>query len=131
MDNKQNVRTGVRRLSQNKGQEVFKISDGLINEDYSNKQLPQQGKDFNLLSVYYNKKSGNGNFMEKIGRLNKKFYNCSDKYVKSKKMVEKLSDDLYLNLFHQINCYVEEIERLNQKLSLNNNQEKKNYRTIK
>ena len=68
MDNKQNVRTGVRRLSQNKGQEVFKISDGLINEDYSNKQLPQQGKDFNLLSVYYNKKSGNGNFMEKIGR---------------------------------------------------------------
>ena len=123
MDNKQNVRTGVRRLSQNKGQEVFKISDGLINEDYSNKQLPQQGKDFNLLSVYYNKKSGNGNFMEKIGRLNKKFYNCSDKYVKSKKLVEKLSDDLYLNLFHQINCYVEEIERLNQKLSLNNNQE--------
>ena len=43
--------------------------------DYTNKQLPLQGKYFNLLPIHYNKKSGNGNFMEKICILNKKFYN--------------------------------------------------------
>ena len=128
MENNQNLRMGVRRFSQNRvPPELFKVSDGLLSnlEDFSNKQLPQQGKDINLLSAYYNKKSGNGNFMERIGKLNKKFYNCTDKYVKSKKMIEKLNDDLYLNLFQQIDCYVEEIERLNKKISLNNNQELK------
>ena len=126
MDNTQNLRPGIRRLSQNRGQELFKISDGvLLNEDSSNNQLLQQGKDINFLSVYYNKKTRNGNFMEKISKLNKQFYNFSNKYVKSKKVVEKLNDDLYLNLFDQIDCYVEEIERLNKKISSNNNQELK------
>ena len=117
-----------RRLSQNKlNQDFFKVSDTLLSSldefSGSNKQLPQQGKDFNFLSVYYNKKSGNRNFLDKISRLNKKFYNESDKYVKSKQILEKINDDLYLNLFQQINCYVEEIERLNKKISTNNNQE--------
>jgi len=117
-----------RRLSQNKlNQDFFKVSDTLLSNldefSGSNKQLPQQGKDFNFLSVYYNKKSGNKNFLDKISHLNKKFYNESDKYVKSKQMLEKINDDLYLNLFQQINCYVEEIERLNKKISTNNNQE--------
>ena len=127
MDNTIKMPMG-RRLSQFKTrQELFKISDALLSniDDFSNSnnQLPQQGKDINALSAYYNKKAGNGNFMEKISRLNKKFYNCSDKFVKSKKMLDKLNDDLYLNLFQQINCYVEEIERLNKRLSSNNNQE--------
>lgn len=30
-----------------------------------------------------------------------------------------------MNLFNQINCYVEEIERLNKKIALNNNQDLK------
>ena len=127
MDNNQKLNTG-RRLSQNRtGQELFKVSDGLLSniEDFSNsnKQLPQAAKDINILSAYYNKKAGNGNFIDKISRLNKRFYNCSDRYIKSKKNLEKLNDDLYLNLFQQINCYVEEIERLNKRLTSNNNQE--------
>ena len=118
MDNNQKNQTGERRFSQNKTtQELFK---GLTNlEDIPN-QIPQQGKDINFLSNYYNRRIGNADFIEKIGRLNKKFYNGSEKYVKSKKMVEKLNDDLYLNLFQQIDCYVEEIERLNKKIALNN-----------
>ena len=127
MDNK--IPTG-RVFSQNKaGQDLFKGTDGLLStpdENFnSSNQLPQTGKELNILSVYYNKKAGNGNFMEKIGKLNKKFYNCSDRFVKSKKILEKINDELFLNLFQQINCYVEEIERLNKKLSLNNNQEYK------
>ena len=119
-----------RRFSQvKKGQDLFKVSDNLLTslEDFSNsnRQLPEQGKDYNLLSGYYSKKSGNGNFLDKIGKLNKKFYTASDKYINSKKILEKLNDDLYLNLFQQINCYVEEIERLNKKLLDNNNQELK------
>ena len=127
MDNK--IPTG-RVFSQNKtGQDLFKGTEGLLSapdENFnSSNQLSQTGKELNILSVYYNKKTGNGNFMEKIGKLNKKFYNCSDRFVKSKKILEKINDELFLNLFQQINCYVEEIERLNKKLSLNNNQEYK------
>ena len=130
MDNNQNLRVGVRRFSQNRGgQDLVKVSDKFLSkyEDFShlNNQLTQKGKDINFLSIYYNKKEGNGNFMEKISQLNKKFYNCSNQYVKAKKTLEKLNDDLYLNLFKQIGCYVEEIERLNKKISSNNNQELK------
>ena len=131
MDSNQNLRAGVRRFSQNRcGQELLKVSDAFLQnfEDFShlNNQIPQQGKDINFLSAYYNKKESNRNFIEKISQLNKKFYNCSNKYIKAKKTVEKLNDDLYLNLFKQIDCYAEEIERLNKKIYLNNNQELKN-----
>ena len=123
MDNNQKNQDGERRFSHNRAtQELIK---GLTNlEDIPN-IIPQQGKDINFLSTYYNKKTGNADFIEKIGRLNKKFYSGSEKYVKAKKTVEKLNDDLYLNLFQQIDCYVEEIERLNKKISLNNNQDLK------
>ena len=84
-----------------------------------------QKKEINILSEYYNKKKGNSEFVEKIGKLNKKFYNCSENYIREKKKLENLNDDLYMNLFKQINCYVEEIERLNKKIALNNNQELK------
>ena len=118
MDNNQKNQDGERKFSHNKAtQELIK---GLTNlEDIPN-IIPQQGKDINFLSTYYNKKTGNADFIEKLGRLNKKFYSGSEKYVKTKKMVEKLNDDLYLNLFQQIDCYVEEIERLNKKIALNN-----------
>ena len=84
-----------------------------------------QGKDINILSEYYNKKKGNSEFVEKIGKLNKKFYNSSENYIREKKKLENLNDDLYMNLFKQINCYVEEIERLNKKIALNNSQDLK------
>ena len=103
--------------------ELFKPSEttpSIFNDFY----FPQ-GKDLNILLEYYNKKKGNNDFMEKIGKLNKKFYNCSENYNKTKKKLEKLNDDLFMNLFKQIDCYVEEIERLNKKIASNNNQELK------
>ena len=124
MENNTKTQTGGRNFSQNKTtQELFKGLTNLNIDDFN--QIPQQGKDINFLSAYYNRKNGNTEFMEKISRLNKKFYNNSEKYIKSKKIVEKLNDDLYLNLFQQIDCYIEEIDRLNKKLSQNNTQELK------
>ena len=103
--------------------ELFKPSEA--NSPNFNEFNFPQGKDLNVLSEYYNKKRGNVDFMEKITKFNKKFYNCSENYNKTKKKLEKLNDDLYMNLFKQINCYVEEIERLNKKIASNNNQELK------
>lgn len=127
-----NIRSSPNKLDFSKmkrGQDLSKVSDNLLSNIEEcpnwNSQIPEQGKDFNFLSEYYNKKSGNGNFLDKIGKLNKKFYTASDKYNKYKKTLEKLNDDLYLNLFQQINCYVEEIERLNKKILSNNSQELK------
>ena len=122
MDNNLKIQSSERTFSKNKNiQELFKI------EDYSflNNPILQQGKDINLLSAYYNQKAGNSEFLEKISKLNKKFYKGSEKYLKFKKTVEKLNDDLYLNLFQQIDYYVEEIEKLNKKISLYNTQELK------
>ena len=118
MENLKNQK--IRQLAYNTNDnEFFKTSD---NRDDFN--FPQ-GKDINILSEYYTKRKGTDDFIEKIGKLNKKFYNCSENYIKSKKRLEKLNDDLYMNLFNQINCYVEEIERLNKKIALNNNQDLK------
>ena len=127
-----NIRISPNRLDfskMKKGQDLSKVSDNLLSNIEEcpnwNSQIPEPGKDFNFLSEYYNKKAGNGNFLDKIGKLNKKFYTASDKYNKYKKTLEKVNDDLYLNLFQQINCYVEEIERLNKKILSNNSQELK------
>ena len=103
--------------------ELLKPSE--IIPSYSDDFNFPQEKDLNILSEYYNKKKGNNHFMEKINKLNKKFYNCSENYNKTKKKLEKLNDDLFMNLFKQINSYVEEIERLNKKIAGNNNQELK------
>jgi len=114
----------IQLLSHNTAEtELFKPSEA--NSPNFNEFNFPQGKDLNVLSEYYNKKRGNVNFMEKITKFNKKFYNCSENYNKTKKKLEKLNDDLYMNLFKQINCYVEEIERLNKKIASNNNQELK------
>ena len=107
----------IRFLSPNQTEnELFKQLD-----EYT---IPQ-GADINILSEYYNKKKGNNEFVDKISKLNKKFFLNSDNYIKSKKKLDKLNDDLYMNLFKQINCYVEEIEKLNKKIALNNNQDLK------
>ena len=125
MENNLKIQSGgERKFSQNKTtQELYKGITNINLEDFN--QIPQQGKDINFLSAYYNKKNGNTEFMDRIGRLNKKFYTNSERYIKSKKLVEKLNDDLYLNLFQQIDCYIVEIDKLNKKIALNNNQELK------
>ena len=115
----QNIRLMANNTNEN---DLFKPLD-IYSQNHE--EFFSQGKDINILSEYYNKKKGNSEFMEKIGKLNKKFYNCSENYIKAKKKLENLNDDLYMNLFKQINCYVEEIERLNKKLILNNNQDLK------
>ena len=115
----QNIRLMTNNTNEN---DLFKPLD-IYSQNHE--EFFSQGKDINILSEYYNKKKGNSEFMEKIGKLNKKFYNCSENYIKAKKKLENLNDDLYMNLFKQINCYVEEIERLNKKLILNNNQDLK------
>ena len=126
----ENLKTQNKRLLTNNSPEadLFKPSEMRLQnyEDF----FPQK-KEINILSEYYNKKKGNNEFVEKIGKLNKKFYNCSENYIKEKKKLENLNDDLYMNLFKQINCYVEEIERLNKKIALNNNQDlKKTIETL-
>ena len=126
----ENLKTQNKRLLTNNSPEadLFKPSEMRLQnyEDF----FPQK-KEINILSEYYNKKKGNSEFVEKIGKLNKKFYNCSENYIKEKKKLENLNDDLYMNLFKQINCYVEEIERLNKKIALNNNQDlKKTIETL-
>ena len=93
-----------------------------------NKILQQNYDSYNVLSSYYNKKDNNSHFMEKISKFNTKFYTCSEKYLLAKSNLEKLNDDLYLNLFKQIDCYVEEIQRLNKKISECDNN--KDYKKI-
>ena len=69
----------------------------------------------NLLSNFYSKEEGN-KFMKKINKLNISFLILSDKYLKHQNEIEKVKDNLFINLFKQISIYVEEIERLNMKI---------------
>ena len=99
--------------------ELMKNNSNIIDDS---KVLQQQPVDsYNLLYNYYSNSDDKNyiinNFMEKISKLNKKFYNCSQKFILTKASFNKLSDELYLNLFKQIDCYVEEIQRLNKKLT--------------
>ena len=69
----------------------------------------------NNLTSFYMKEDAN-KFMKKIDKLNLNFMILSDKYLKHQKEVEKVKDNLFINLFKQISLYVEEIERLNIKI---------------
>ena len=112
----------------------YKLSEIVVNtkssEDSKILQQQQQPIDsYNLLLNYYSKKDEQNNiinnFMEKINKLNKKFHSSSEKFVITKTSYDKLSDELFLNLFKQIDCYVEEIQRLNKKISLIDNKDNK------
>ena len=105
----------------------YKLSEIVTNTKSSedSKILTQQQQpldSYNLLLDYYSKKDSQNNiinnFMEKISKLNKKFHASSEKFVMIKTSYDKLSDELFLNLFKQIDTYVEEIQRLNKKISL-------------
>ena len=92
-------------------------------------QQQQNIESQNLLLNYYSQKDETDNIMnsfkEKINKLNKKFYTCSEKFILSKTNMDKFSDELFLNLFKQIDCYVEEIQRLNKKINSIDDKENK------
>ena len=117
-DKDSNILKDINLNSTYKISELVKNSKN--NEESKMLQKQQQTMDsYNILLNYYSKNDNNNiinNFMEKISKLNKKFYSCSEKYISTKASFNKLNDELYLNLFKQIDCYVEEIQRLNKKL---------------
>ena len=101
-----------------------------VSEDSSILQPQHEPMDlYNILLNYYSKKDEQNNiinhFMEKIGKLNNKFHSLTEKFVTTKESYGKLSDELFLNLFKQIDCYVEEIQRLNKKISSIDNKDSK------
>ena len=82
----------------------------------------KEGKNENLnignlngINYYYNKEEGNI-FMKKINKLNMNFSVMTEKYIKTKSILDKINDNLFLNLFKQISTYIEEIEKLNLKM---------------
>ena len=102
---------------------------GKISNESNILQQKQQTMD-NMLLSFYSKLDNNNNkinnFIEKIKKLNKKFYTSCEKYISIKTSYDKLSDDLFLNLFQQIDCYAVEIQRLNDKIKSIDNKENKN-----
>ena len=112
----------------NKLSEVVSIPNKIVDSNILQQQ--QQPMDlYNILLNFYSKKDEQNNiinnFMEKIGKLNNKFHSLTEKFVTTKESFGKLSDDLFLNLFKQIDCYVEEIQRLNKKISSIDNKDNK------
>jgi hypothetical protein len=111
------------------------VTNNKKNDDSKILQQQQQNVDSynNILSNYYSQKDMKNsiisNFMEKIDKLNKKFYSSSERLMTSKTIVNKLNDELFLNLFSQIDCYIEEIQRLNKKITVI--EDKDNKITIK
>jgi hypothetical protein len=102
-----------------------------INESELN-NLEQKSIDItNVLSNYcFNKEENNVKmsiFLEKIKNLNAQFYNNREKFLLTKSSLEKISDDLFIILFKQINIYMEEIQRINKKIMTIDN---KDYKQI-
>ena len=94
------------------------LSSIINNNNYnSNKDsfISKIFQETNPLSIYYSKDEGN-KFISKLNKLNLNFLSISDKYLSKQKDIDKLKDNLFFNLFKQINIYIEEIERLNIKL---------------
>ena len=108
------------------------LSENLIpnNEEIKFPQKQSIGA-INILSNYYSKEEKNdnilNNFIEKIGQLNKEFCINSEKFISAKSSFDKLNDDLFMNLFKQIDYYVEEIQRLNKRIVTIDN---KDYKQI-
>lgn len=71
--------------------------------------------EYNPLINYYSKEESS-RFISKINKLNYNFQLLSDKYLTKQKDLDKIKEDLFLNLFKQIGIYIEEVEHLNIKL---------------
>ena len=100
---------------------VFQPPISGINPQNFIENLSNTGID--LINVYHNKDDGSI-LMKKINKLNMNFYMLSEKYLKFKTDMQKINDNLFLNLFKQISIYIEEIEKLNLKIKENGNNEK-------
>ena len=106
-----------------------KLSDIIIINNNESNYFQQKPFDkFNILSNYYPKKEKKNkkehNFLDIINELNNKFHISQEKYSLVKSSLDKLNDDLFSNLLKQIDCYIEEIQRLNKKLVIINNDNK-------
>ena len=66
-------------------------------------------------------KIGFSEFDDNIRKLNYQFYKNSIKFNDIKTNLDKMRDELFLNLFRQIDLYAEEVENLNKKIEHNNN----------
>ena len=108
------------------------LAENIIPNNEESRSLHKQTKEtINILSNYYSKEEKNdniaNNFIEKIGQLNKDFCINSEKFILAKSSFDKLNDDLFMNLFKQIDYYMEEIRRLNKRIiSIDN----KDYKQI-
>ena len=71
--------------------------------------------EYNPLINYYSKEESS-RFISKINKLNFNFQMLSDKYLTKQKDLDKIKEELFLNLFKQIGIYIEEVEHLNIKL---------------
>ena len=84
---------------------------------------------FNALSNLYPKRDDSKNkiniFLEKISQLNKNFMTDKEKFILTKSSFDTLNYDLFKNLFNQIDCYIEEIQRLNNQIKSYNNNDNK------
>lgn len=129
---KVNINFKNTKLKLNQNQKLSNIVSNIKSTDESNiLQQKQQNQtiDNMLLNFYSHKEDNNNiinNFLEKIKKLNKKFYTSCEKYIATKNSMDKLSDDLFLNLFQQIDCYAGEIQKLNEKIVSIDNKENKN-----
>ncbi len=80
----------------------------------------EEKEKFNLLESI-NKITLNGTnvkeeMKKKIEKLNIKFYQETDKFLNLKTEIDKSQDNLFLLLFKQISLYIEEVNRLNNKI---------------
>ena len=106
-----------------------KLSDIIIiNNNESNFFQQKPFDKYNILSNYYpkieKKNKKEKNFLDKINELNNKFDLSQEKFALVKSSLEKINEDLFSNLLKQIDCYIEEIQRLNKKLVKFNNDNK-------
>ena len=122
----QTKNTLMRKKSINDSQKLSDII--IINNNESNFYQQKPLDKFNVLSYYYPKKEKKNkkeiNFLDRINELNNKFYLSQEKYTLVKSSLEKINDDLFSNLLKQIDCYIGEIERLNKRLAIINNDNK-------
>ena len=122
----QTKNTLMRKKTINDSQKLSDII--IINNNESNFYQQKPLDKFNVLSYYYPKKEKKNkkeiNFLDRINELNNKFYLSQEKYTLVKSSLEKINDDLFSNLLKQIDCYIGEIERLNKRLAIINNDNK-------
>ena len=102
-----------------------------FNIDDQNKINILENFNINNLNNHYSK--DDQSFKNKVDKLNFKFYLETDKFLNFKQEIEKSQDNLFLLLFKQISLYVEEIERLNNKLKEKEDSDKiiKNKQEVK